>query len=475
MHQFINGSDAAFADLERRARGACIVFRDQQMPPDATPPRARVGFEVNPADGSALLLVDRGVAYRGPHPAVREWLETSTMWFPSFAHLRRWIQDELRGCYWARTAPVQLNATTSSSPALPAAPHPADLTDLTAVYRDVQDHDTPLYLDEAALFRELSRRIRGQDDALRTLARRTCRHLARRAPGRPATFFAVGPTGVGKTKTGESLPVALRTLDPAGSGYGYLRLDMSEFQERHRISQLLGAPQGYIGYGEGAQLVDALVANPKTVVLFDEIEKAHPDVLRTLMNAMDAGRLSTPTATARGREVDCRYAIFIFTSNLDASSILQDLEVRNAFGDATLVDEVCRRRLRAVGIAPELIGRIGCFLVFRPLTTCTRAEIVALTIARVAEEYGLQVAHIEPSVIVSILNQTRADGLGARPDEYLVDDLLGAAFAQAAAAHVRSPVEMCGGPPFRCVPSSKPNPRRQGANPPNLASGRPSI
>src|SRR5205807_2293117 len=102
--------------------------------------------------------------------------------------------------------------------------------------------------------------------------------------------FAVGPSGVGKTRTAEAMAQVLREVDEDNEAYQFLRLDMTEYQEAHRVSQLIGAPQGYIGHGEGSQLIDALRANRRTIVLFDEIEKAHPAILRVLMNAMDAGR-----------------------------------------------------------------------------------------------------------------------------------------------------------------------------------------
>lgn len=445
MRQFICGSDSAFANLERRACHACVVFPDQEMPPGAVPSRARVGFEIQPSDSAVLLLVDRGITYDGTNSTVSDWLAAGEKRFSSFGQLRDWIQNELGACYQVELAEVPPLA----APITPL--RPEKLTDLVAVQKLLQPTG-PLYLDEDKLFREMRNYVRGQDEALLTLARAVSRQVARCRPSRPATLFAVGPTGVGKTRTAESLPLALRTLDSNGAGYGYVRLDMAEYQERYRVSQLLGAPQGYIGYGEGSQLVDSLVASPKTIVLFDEIEKAHADVLRTLMNLMDAGRLSSAAATACGREIDCRHAIFLFTSNLDVSGILGDLEMREGFGKPQVVDAVCRNRLRAAGIKPELIGRIGHFLVFRPLTAHTLSEIVSMALARVAREYGLQVARIDPALIVRILDQIRCDDFGARPYEYLVDDILGHAFAQAVMMHGRSPVELRAGPPVQCSP-----------------------
>lgn len=443
MRQFFAGSDDAFASLEHRARSACVVFNDQELPPVSIPSRSRVGFEVDPVSGSAFLFVQRGVEYGGANPSVREWLYEGTKHFADFATLRRWLQENLAPCY----------VTAHELEVVPLPPiEPAQLTNLDAVQAGVNGDDRRAFLDDEALMAELTRHVRGQGEALQTLSRRVSRHVARARPRRPLTVFAIGPTGVGKTKTAESLPVVLKTLDARRAGYGYLRLDMSEYQERHRVSQLLGAPQGYVGYSDGAQLVDVLAANARTIVLFDEIEKAHPNVLRALMNAIDAGHLSSAMATAAGREIDCRDAIFFFTSNLDAAGILQELETREGFADSTIVDAVVRDHLRAAGLAPELVGRIGCFLVFRPLTAATRAEIATLAIARVGEEYGLRIVHVDPMLVLEILHRGSGSDLGARPDEFLVDEVLGAAFTRAAAARIAEPVAVLSGPPIVCVP-----------------------
>lgn len=324
---------------------------------------------------------------------------------------------------------------------------------MATVHEGIRDIRRPLYLDEVVLFERLRERILGQDDALKTLAAVMVRHFARRRPARPAVVFAVGPSGVGKTRTAEVVAEVLRAFDDENNGYQFLRLDMAEYQEAHRVSQLIGAPQGYIGHNDGSQLLDALRANPRTIALFDEIEKAHAAVLRVLMNAMDAGRLSTASRSSGGREIDCRHAVFMFTSNQDAKSILDELETRDAFGDRAVEDDVCRRRLHAAGIAPEIVGRIGRFLVYRPLSPETRAEIVALAISEVAEEYGLRVAYVEPSVIVELMQKSRSQSFGVRPERFLVDDVLGGAFAKPAEQDDSEPIVVVG-PPFECNPQT---------------------
>jgi ATP-dependent Clp protease ATP-binding subunit ClpA len=436
MRQFIEGSDADFEGLGIRAIGRCIRYRSRAMPPGCTPGRAHVGFEVNPLNDKAILYVQRGVHYAGTCGAVREWVRRGERRFASFDELRRWVQEDLARAY--------------GQPSAATARTVEPLTDFEAVSVRLNPKRAA-YLDETEVFNRLARHVRGQDAALHSLVSQTCRHLAKANPTRPAVFFAIGETGVGKTHSAQALAQVLSEMGNDQAHCGFVRLDMAEYQEGNRISQLTGSPQGYVGFGEGSQLVDALRANPKTVVLFDEIEKAHPSILRALMGMMDAGRLSTAAKANGSREIDCRSALVIFTSNLEANGVINELEQRKAFGQTDVEDEVCRRRLKAAGISPEIVGRIGRFLVFRPLSADARAEIVTLAVADVAREYGLEVQRIEPAVVVSILEAIRSQGFGVRPERYQIDELLGGKLAQLAAQGLRTPI-VVKGPPFECVP-----------------------
>ena len=445
MNQFINGADSSWRDLNKKAARNCIRFKDQEMPPGCVPSKAHVGFEIDPGSQAAVLFVQNGVTYTGSSDELRYWFRSGEKRFPDFSKLRHWVCTELGSQYAARhkvaTEAVGSPVEITSQP----------LTDMSAVQQGILEVHRPLYLDEANLFERLHRRVLGQDNALRSLSGVMARHCARKQPARPAVLFAVGPSGVGKTRSAEVVAQVLREFGDENNGYQFLRLDMTEYSEPHRVSQLIGAPQGYVGHGEGSQLVDALRANPRTIVLFDEIEKAHVAILRVLMNAMDAGRLSTASRSTAGREIDCRQAIFMFTSNLDAKSILDELESRKAFGNRAVEDDVCRRRLQAAGIAPEIIGRIGRFRVYRPLPLEVSAEIMTLAIVEVAEEYGVQVGYIAPNVIVDLMHKTRQENFGVRPSRYLIDDTLGFAFAKAAEQGVTGPVNVAG-PPYVCSP-----------------------
>ncbi len=443
MKQFIHGNNKAFKDLEKRAKQACVRFRNQEMPPGCMPGKADIGFEINPS-GTARLWVSLGINYNGQNPQIRQWLNSGHLEFPSFAELKKWICSTL-------AEEFQNNTYVAN---------PNSITDMQAIHNTVKVMDKPFYLDEEELFNAISKRVLGQNEALKNLCGVMARHCARRNPKRPAVLFAVGPSGVGKTRTAEALSVVMQTMNTDDKGYDFLRLDMTEYQEVHRVSQIIGAPQGYIGHGQGSQLIDALKDNPRHIVLFDEIEKAHPAILKVLMNAMDAGRLSTASRSADGHQVDCRFAVFIFTSNLDAKEILSELTTKKAFGNRTVEDEVCRRRLHANGLAPEIVGRIGRFLVFKPLSTETRAEIIAIAISEIAQEYGVTVSYVEPTVVIDIMKKVRTQNFGVRPERFIIDDLLGGIFAKTAQGQVKNPVKVSG-PPFKCCPATEAEDQKQ--------------
>jgi len=423
MRQFINGTVNDYITLEKKAKGKCIRFKNQEFPPFFSPNSGDIGFEVEENSNNAILLVSRNISYKGTNRSINEWLKNGQKIFPSFDILREWLVTEIG---------AEFGITHDK------------YNDLGKNYSFISETGM-LYLDEQRLFAYLKQKVIGQDLALSQLSKVTVRHCARKKPARPAVLFAVGPSGVGKTRTAEYLCAAIVNQNE-DSNYHFLRLDMTEYQESHRVSQLIGAPQGYVGHGDGSQLTDAIRANPRTIILFDEIEKAHPSILRVLMNAMDAGRISSSSRNGNGYNLDFRYAIFVFTSNLDASGIIKEIKLEDGSMQFASIDEVCRRRLKNSGIAPEIIGRISRFLVYFPLSREDRAKIIILSIAEIAEEYGLSLGDVAPNVVISIMNKLRGNDFGARPAKFLIDEELGAICMSAAQQGV-SKINIIG-PPY---------------------------
>ncbi|MGY1605840.1 MULTISPECIES: ATP-dependent Clp protease ATP-binding subunit [unclassified Geodermatophilus] len=218
-------------------------------------------------------------------------------------------------------------------------------------------------------------RVVGQDDAVRVVAEAVRRsRVGLGDPDRPiGSFLFLGPTGVGKTELARALATAL-----FGDEDRMIRLDMSEFQERHTVSRLVGSPPGYVGYEDAGQLTEAVRRRPYSVVLLDEIEKAHPDVFNTLLQVLDDGRLTD----SQGRTVDFRNTVLIMTSNL-GSELIQGRNAPLGFGtgDAAAADAGLRdrlmRRLRE-SFRPEFLNRIDEIVVFQQLESDQLQQITRL-------------------------------------------------------------------------------------------------
>ncbi len=218
---------------------------------------------------------------------------------------------------------------------------------------------------------ELHDRVVGQDEAVSAVAAAIRRSRAGlQDPNRPVgSFIFLGPTGVGKTELAKALAEFL--FDDEQS---VIRIDMSEYQERHTVARLIGAPPGYVGHDEGGQLTEAIRRHPYSVVLFDEIEKAHPEIFNVLLQVLDDGRLTD----SQGRTVDLRNAIIIMTSNLGSSHILEDGELSEE--TEARVKDVLRQNFR-----PEFLNRIDETVVFHALDKEQLKEIVDIQLGRLRQ------------------------------------------------------------------------------------------
>ncbi|WP_381559105.1 ATP-dependent Clp protease ATP-binding subunit [Streptomyces eurythermus] len=209
---------------------------------------------------------------------------------------------------------------------------------------------------------EMHRRIVGQDEAVTAVSQAVRRNRAGMGdPNRPVgSFLFLGPTGVGKTELAKTLAALL-----FGNADRMIRFDMSEFQEKHTVARLVGAPPGYVGYEEAGQLTEKIRRQPYSVVLFDEVEKAHPDIFNTLLQILDDGRLTD----AQGRTVDFRHCVVIMTSNIGAHRILEHKgDVSDLKGE--LMDDLRARFL------PEFLNRIDDIIIFHGLTEDDLGRIV---------------------------------------------------------------------------------------------------
>jgi ATP-dependent Clp protease ATP-binding subunit ClpB len=283
---------------------------------------------------------------------------------------------------------------------------------------------------------ELGRRLVGQSAAVRAVSDAVRRSRAGISdPDRPTgSFLFLGPTGVGKTELAKALAGFLFDDDRA-----MVRIDMSEYGEKHSTARLVGAPPGYVGYESGGQLTEAVRRRPYTVVLLDEVEKAHPEVFDVLLQVLDDGRLTD----GQGRTVDFRNTILILTSNIGSHFLV----------DPTLVpDEKRDRVLGAVRstFKPEFLNRLDEIVVFDALTTEDLAQIVELQVAQMAKRLVGRRLQLEVTPEArDWLARTGFDPIyGARPLRRLVQSSIGDQLARALLAgeirdgdHVRVDVD----------------------------------
>ena len=228
-----------------------------------------------------------------------------------------------------------------------------------------------LHLDDV-----LHKRVIGQDEAVTKVSEAILRSRAGIAnPNRPiGSFLFLGPTGVGKTELAKALAQAL--FDDERN---MVRIDMTEYMEKFSVSRLIGAPPGYVGYEEGGQLTEAVRRKPYSVVLFDEVEKAHPDVFNILLQVLDDGRITD----SQGRTVDFKNTVIILTSNLGSDIILNDLEQRRAQGTNELSDEAKHQidLLLRSKFRPEFLNRLDEIVYYKSLTKDEMRKIVDLQLA----------------------------------------------------------------------------------------------
>ena len=228
------------------------------------------------------------------------------------------------------------------------------------------ERNKTLHLDE-----ELHKRVVGQEEGVRKVSDAIIRSKAGiKDPGKPiGSFLFLGPTGVGKTELAKTLAASLFDDEQ-----NMVRIDMSEYMEKYSVSRLIGAPPGYVGYEEGGQLTEAVRRRPYSVVLFDEVEKAHPDVFNVLLQVLDDGRITD----SQGRTVDFKNTILIMTSNIGSAWLLEGIDERGEIRPES--EEQVMNELRA-HFRPEFLNRLDETILFKPLTKDNIGHIVDLLLA----------------------------------------------------------------------------------------------
>jgi ATP-dependent Clp protease ATP-binding subunit ClpC len=313
----------------------------------------------------------------------------------------------------------------------------------------------------ARMEEELHERVIGQDEAIAAISRAYRRARAGfRDLKRPiGSFLFLGPSGVGKTETARALAEFL-----FGTEEAMVRIDMSEYGEKHTVARLVGAPPGYVGYEEGGQLTEQVRRKPSSVVLFDEVEKGHPDVYNLFLQILDDGWLTD----GKGRRIDFRNTIIIMTSNLGTEYILAEgnAQAGEPLPESTReqIDDVLRSHFR-----PEFLNRIDKIVTFTPLSRDQLGKVLDLSLSRV---YGMAAAaglrfELTPAAKDWLLDQNTQPEFGARPirrivqdyvQDALVDGLTDGDFAPGDSLRAEAPTDDKKGLIFTKIPKTAPTP-----------------
>jgi ATP-dependent Clp protease ATP-binding subunit ClpA len=379
------------------------------------------------------LLVETPLRYRGTDATLRQFAEHGRHSEPTLSAMFKYTRRNFDATHDApdtaelesKTQPVASPASSARPPMLAA----GQITDMNEARRrlDQRKATSRVLLDRAALLSGLRQRIHGQDAVLEIVSERVCVELAKSDRRQPLSFFLFGPSGVGKPETALTLADVLSSTE-IGVPHRLVRHNMNEYQERHSAYRFVGAPPSYVGYGDTPRLFQELQLSSRLIVVFDEIEKAHPDILQTLMALIDTGELACSTGSET-TTADFRQCILIFTSNLGGTATKRLAERRLDMASIEFQMAV-RDLLVSQRVPPEIAGRIRSLLLFRELDVAELLAIVADKIQTCGRAFGLTVRRVSPVLLADLAAQAKSTQFGVRIAEQLIEQTVAPAFVQ---------------------------------------------
>jgi len=471
LSEFANASDRDYCDLQHQIdtlpQQISLGFDDCELPAGCMPRRATVGFYKESATGYAMYL-DGNAQYSGCNQALGALCEKHQI-FHGFDEMKRFLCSLPAEPSPPLATPAE-PSTVSPNTADAAVPNNVvNISELTLPTGSVRAEP-----DRTAIQCELEKSIMGQDEAVETMAHQVALHLRKNNPKKPLSIVCYGPPGTGKSEIAKLLPKILSKL--GAHQYAEVWTDLNQFTEVHSVYRLIGSPPGYLGYDDKS-IFEAVTQNPYSVFIWDEIEKAHPEVLKTMMAILDEGRCASRKALPDGsREYNFKNCIFIFTSNLQLGktsperkigfSISSDVEdIRNK--DNTIEVSYCekspgdeyseltrriyrnteaaRKAFVSAGNLREIASRFNCFIEFKELSDEAKINILVKQVIETGFEYNIRLAQISPEVMQELINASMSESsLTVRSFKSVIEGYLAEPFAQAAASGTGQPVRLEG-------------------------------
>lgn len=406
--QFCSCGSAGYATLLDQintcsASGQSYEFSSCHMPSDCIPRKTTLGFQRYAA--GYLLYLRPAVRYEGTSPLLLHFFSQSCWYFPDFSALSRALSE---------------------------------------LQQPLSQTLDPLCESLLTAFRT---RVLGQENAIEAVSFKLYGHLSKQAPRRPLSLIFYGPTGVGKSELAKSIAPVLHQCLPA-QDWQSIWTELNTFTEAHSAYRLTGAPPGYVGYDD-PPILESVRRNVRTVFVFDELEKAHPDLLKIFMSILDEGRCTARREDAQGSlELDFRHCIFVFTSNADLSAPNRPLGFSLPCPDSPkpddcippahtlaqrlfLQDETARLALTRSGVLREIAGRFSGLIAFQPLDAQARTAVTAHQITALGLEHGLTIAEVSPELAARL---TPSESFSPRSNVAVLEGVLTPLFS-ACAAH----------------------------------------
>lgn len=441
MKRLIRASVEELQELFRTAENGAADIEQADYPPGCTPARGPLRFRPLQV-GGIKVEVERG-ELEADDFRLSALFYSGACVFANAEDFARFLRGPVATAFGAPAPPIE-TAPVEPTPDEPVRLEPAPPVEPAAdpvpslVEKRQRAKRSPALPSPETLAKRLSRTVRGQEAAVSRIAGVVAAHRAKRHPARPESVLLIGPTGTGKTTAVEALPAALASR--GRSDVHVFRVDCAELTDYYAVRRFLGCAPGLVGYTDEPPFFAAL-RKPGCIVLLDEFEKADPSARRAFLGLLDEGRLTAPD----GASVSAPGAIVALTTNAGADDLLYAL--RDVPDHEPFRQQVCRDHLLREGWEPELVGRLGAFAVFEPVSADTLHEIAADAIRALGREYGFDVETIEPVLVDVVLDLADAEDIGARALVYAARDLLAEAFARAARNDLAGTVSLAAGPP----------------------------